>query len=153
MRWWDVSPLQRVERECFPAETWSEETFWSELAGWPATRHYVVAEIAGTLCGYAGLMAVAGEVMVQTLAVDPAHRRRGIGRSLLAHLFAEAERRRAFVVWLEVRSGNDAALALYEDNGFERAGVRRGYYDMGRTDAVVMRRPVRTRNRHGQEVQ
>jgi [ribosomal protein S18]-alanine N-acetyltransferase len=140
MRWWDVSGLMPVERACFPTETWSEETFWSELAGWPESRYYVVAELDGALCGYAGLMAVSGEATVQTVAVEVGRRRRGVGAELLAELLAEAVRREARVLWLEVRDHNEPAIALYERHGFERAGVRRGYYDQGRTDAVLMRR-------------
>lgn len=142
MRWWDVAPALPVERVCFPSETWSEETFWSELAGWPESRHYLVADDGGSLCGYAGLMAVTGEATVQTLAVDVAHRGRGVGGLLLSALLAEAERRGVSAVWLEVRTDNDAAIALYDRYGFERAGVRRGYYDGGRADALLMRRRV-----------
>ena len=33
-----------------------------------------------------------------------------------------------------------AAITLYDSEGFEQVGRRRGYYDHGRVDAVVMRR-------------
>ena len=46
------------------------------------------------------------------------------------------------VVFLEVRVDNPAARALYDSEGFEQIGLRRGYYDGGRVDAVTMRRMI-----------
>ncbi|MGH8867556.1 MAG: ribosomal protein S18-alanine N-acetyltransferase [Actinomycetes bacterium] len=149
LRWWDVPRLLDVERGAFGPDAWSEPGFWSELAWWPESRYYVVAEEPeGELVGYAGLLSAADEATVQTVVVDPDKRGRGVGRRLLDDLLAEAVRRGAGTVWLEVREDNAPALALYDAYGFERAGVRRGYYEGGRVDAVVMRRrPVSGRRR------
>ena len=76
---------------------------------------------------------------MQTLAVAPAAQGQGLGRRLLDALVAEARRRDAGEVLLEVRAENAAALALYTAAGFERIGVRRGYYQPGGTDALVLR--------------
>ncbi|MCZ3387323.1 MAG: hypothetical protein LH630_10260 [Actinomycetia bacterium] len=70
MRWWDVGQVHDVEVRAFPESAWSAETFWSELAGVPATRHYVVAETNGQIVGYSGLMAVGAHADDQTLADD-----------------------------------------------------------------------------------
>jgi ribosomal-protein-alanine N-acetyltransferase len=149
MRWWDVEALLPVDRELFGTAAWSAETFWSELARGP-DRWYVVAEDAhGAVLGYAGLMLGSGsEADVQTLAVAPAAQRRGIGGLLLRALLAEAEDRGATSVLLEVRADNEAAIALYAAHGFERIAVRRGYYQPGGQDAVIMRlRPLRGHGR------
>jgi [ribosomal protein S18]-alanine N-acetyltransferase len=148
MRWWDVEALLPMDRELFGATAWSAETFWSELARGP-DRWYVVAEDAqGALLGYAGLMFGGSEADVQTLAVGPAARRRGIGGLLLRALLDQAGHRGATSVLLEVRSDNDAAIALYARHGFERIAVRRGYYQPGGQDAVIMRlRPLRGQGR------
>ncbi|NHC44007.1 ribosomal protein S18-alanine N-acetyltransferase [Motilibacter aurantiacus] len=140
MRWWDVEPALALERQLFPGDPWSAELFWSELAGWPATRHYLVAVRGDELVGYAGLSAPAGDADVQTLAVAPAAQGTGIGRALLTALLDEAARRRAPAVLLEARVDNERAIGLYESVGFERIAVRRGYYDAGRVDAAVLRR-------------
>ena len=58
------------------------------------------------------------------------------------YLVAEASRRRAIEVLLEVRMDNAAARQLYAKLGFEVIGTRRGYYEQGRVDAVVMRRAI-----------
>lgn len=138
MRWWDIEPAAALEATLFPRDAWSAESFWSELAQYDS-RHYVVAERAGTLVGYAGLAAAVGEADVLTVAVDTAEQGRGVGRRLLRELLAEADRRGCGDVLLEVRGGNEPAVALYERHGFERVGVRRRYYPDGE-DAIVMRR-------------
>lgn len=139
MRWWDVEAAHALETALFPADAWTREMFWSELAGVPATRHYVVAESGAEIVGYAGLAAAGGDADVQTMAVAAAHQGRGIGARLLRDLLTEAVRRRCDRVFLEVRADNAPALALYERFGFERVGRRRGYYERAGADAVVMR--------------
>lgn len=139
LRWWDVPAALALERELF-ADPWTEATFWSELAGVPETRHYVVAETDEGLAGYAGLFATRHQADVQTLAVAPSQQGAGLGGRLLQSLLDEAERRGVTEVLLEVRADNDRALRLYERAGFERIGVRRGYYRPGPVDALVMRR-------------
>jgi ribosomal-protein-alanine N-acetyltransferase len=138
MRWWDVPAALAIERGLFP-DPWSDATFWSELAGVPETRHYVVAESGGELVGYAGLFATRHTADVQTLAVAAHRQGAGLGALLLAALLDEAQRRAAHEVLLEVRDDNQAAVRLYSRFGFERIGVRRGYYQPGRVDAIVMR--------------
>ncbi len=138
MRWWDVPAVHALEVVTFP-DPWSAETFWSELAHVPASRHYVVAGAAGEVVGYAGLVATGHQADVQTLAVAEDRRGAGLGRLLLDDLLAEAARRGAAEVLLEVRAENVAAQALYARAGFERVGVRRGYYRPGGTDALVLR--------------
>jgi ribosomal-protein-alanine N-acetyltransferase len=138
MRWWDVPAALAIERELFP-DPWTEATFWSELAGVPETRHYVVIESDGELIGYAGLFATRHTADVQTLAVAGDRQGEGLGAHLLTALLDEVRRRGASEVLLEVRADNETAARLYARFGFERIGVRRGYYQPGRVDAVVMR--------------
>ena len=82
--------------------------------------------------------AVAGEAEVLTLAIDPAVRRAGAGRALIAAFLAEARQRDAREAFLEVASDNDAALGLYAATGWHAAGRRPGYYGPG-IDALVLR--------------
>jgi ribosomal-protein-alanine N-acetyltransferase len=84
-------------------------------------------------------MTIAETAQIVTVGVLPHARRQGIGRVLIQALVAEARRRQAEEVLLEVRIDNDAAQRLYESEGFSVIGKRRGYYDQGRVDAVVMR--------------
>lgn len=146
LRWWDVESLLPLEQELFDGDPpWTAEQFWSELAHVPDTRWYVVAEDDGTLVGYAGLRAPGpGEpVDVQTIAVAPSHRRRGVGTMLMSALIDEAARRTTGELLLEVRADNGAARGFYERHGFEQIAVRRRYYHDGADGLVLRRRPVR----------
>lgn len=55
---------------------------------------------------------------VYTLAVAPGSRRNGAGRSLMQHLEDELRRRGCRKVNLQVRGGNEAVRAFYEQMGF-----------------------------------
>jgi ribosomal-protein-alanine N-acetyltransferase len=74
--------------------------------------------------------------------VIPNARRRGIATTLLDELVVRAVHGGARELFLEVRVDNEAARRLYEKEGFTVVGRRRGYYDHGRVDAVVMRREL-----------
>ncbi|OPZ87923.1 MAG: ribosomal-protein-alanine N-acetyltransferase [bacterium ADurb.Bin429] len=74
-----------------------------------------------------------------TLAVRPECRRHGLGRRLMDGLLAEARRRGAEEVTLEVRAGNTPAQGLYASMGFLAVARRRGYYPDNSEDALVMR--------------
>ena len=145
MRWWDVESVLPLERDLFGPSAWSAETFWSELAH-PRTRWYVVAALADDPArpiGYAGLLAPDTEADVQTIAVATQAQGRGVGGILIDALIAEAARRSAGSVLLEVRANNEPAIALYTKRGFERIAIRRRYYQPEDVDAWVMRlRPV-----------
>jgi ribosomal-protein-alanine N-acetyltransferase len=141
----DVEQIVPIEAELFAGDPpWSAEEFRSELAGLPETRWYTVAEDeSGELAGYAGLRVVDGTADIQTIAVAPAHQRRGLGTTLLGALIDEARTRRATEMLLDVRADNQPALALYERHGFERIARRRGYFGAGRIDGLVLRRWLR----------
>ena len=82
--------------------------------------------------------AAAGEAEVLTLAVRPAARRAGAGFALMRALGAEAGRRGAQELFLEVSERNAPARALYGACGAVEAGRRRRYYANG-ADALVLR--------------
>ncbi|WP_212911736.1 ribosomal protein S18-alanine N-acetyltransferase [Streptomyces sp. TS71-3] len=142
MRWWDIDPVLELERAVFPDDAWSRGMFWSELAharGRGATRGYLVAETDGRLLGYAGL-AVSGDLAdVQTIAVAREQWGTGLGARLLTDLLRHATAAECAEVMLEVRVDNTRAQRLYLRFGFEPVGFRRGYYQPGNVDALVMR--------------
>jgi ribosomal-protein-alanine N-acetyltransferase len=75
---------------------------------------------------------------VQRIAVRPDWRRRGVGRRLLRALLEEADQRGCREALLEVRADNAAAIAMYEQAGFDVIARRPGYY-RGEADALVLR--------------
>jgi ribosomal-protein-alanine N-acetyltransferase len=142
MRWWDIDPVLELEKDLFPEDAWSRGMFWSELAharGPGATRRYVVATEGGRLVGYAGLAASGDLGDVQTIAVRRDQWGTGLGARLLTELLRAATAFECAEVMLECRVDNVRAQKLYERFGFEPIGFRRGYYQPGNVDALVMR--------------
>ena len=76
------------------------------------------------------------------LAVEPAHRRRGIARRLLTWLEESALTAGTFTVGLELRAGNAVARAFYAALGYLETGEVPGYYQ-GREAAIRLTRDVR----------
>jgi ribosomal-protein-alanine N-acetyltransferase len=138
----DLGRCAELEKMLFAGEDpWSESAFAAEL-DWG--HYYLGAYTAGQLVGYAGL-SLAGapgdmEGSVHTLGVDPAWQRKGVGKLLLRALLDRADREAA-AVFLEVRTDNVAAIALYEAHGFSTIGLRRRYYQPSGADAYTMARP------------
>lgn len=131
----DVQRCTELERTLFAGDDpWSPQTFRQALA---AGHHYLAAREDDSLIGYAGLARVDAEAEVHTLAVDIRHQGRGIGRALLRALLEHA---RGATVFLEVRTDNESAIALYRSEGFAVVGTRRGYYRPSGADAFTMRR-------------
>ncbi|GHH86159.1 ribosomal protein S18-alanine N-acetyltransferase [Streptomyces capitiformicae] len=143
MRWWDIEPVLELEKDLFPEDAWSRGMFWSDLAharGPEATRRYVVAEdpAGGPIVGYGGLTAAGDVADVQTIAVARDHWGTGLGALILTELLRAATAFECVQVMLECRVDNVRAQKLYERFGFEAIGFRRGYYQPGNVDALVM---------------
>lgn len=93
--------------------------------------------------GFALIRTIAGESELLTIAVDPSCRGKGMGRAILFQAIAAASLRGATQMFLEVAADNEPAIALYENTGFARTGLRRAYYrlpDCSRVDALLMAR-------------
>ena len=148
MRWWDIDRVLGLEKDLFPEDAWSRGMFWSELAharGPGATRRYLVAEDAeGRLVGYAGLASSGDLADIQTIAVARDQWGTGLGGLLLTELLKAATAFECAEVMLECRIDNIRAQKLYERFGFEPIGFRRGYYQPGNIDALVMRLTTQT---------
>jgi ribosomal-protein-alanine N-acetyltransferase len=122
---------------------WGWAAYYAELQG--ANRELMLvarpsesAVEAVPILGYIVARETAGELHINNFAVRSGHRRRGIGAALLERVLAEARVRKANAAFLEVRSGNHAAQALYEKSGFRAIARRANYYSDPREDAVVM---------------
>lgn len=128
--------MAAVHWAAFPlGQGWDADGFASQLA-LPGVFGFV-AEPGGLVLA----RALAGEAELLTLAVVPPARRLGLGRSLLQAAMAEAARRGAATIWLEVAEGNLAGRGLYTASGFTVSGRRPRYYRDGQ-DALVMRCPL-----------
>ncbi|MCW2526060.1 MAG: ribosomal-protein-alanine acetyltransferase [Pseudonocardiales bacterium] len=137
-----ISEIMPFEDELFGTESWSPESYRDELAD-KRYRHFVIAhDHAGAVLGWAGLLTIQETAQILTIGVVPSAQRHGVGQLLMNVLMDEARRRSATELLLEVRVGNTAAERMYERNGFVPLRIRRGYYDLGRGDAMEMRREL-----------
>ncbi len=132
----DLDAVLRIEADSF-ATPWTRGLFEDELAR-TDDREWLVVEEGGVLLGFGGLMVAPDGAHVLDLAVAPDARRSGVARDLMLRLAGQAADRGVSRMTLEVRAGNDAALALYASLGFESAGIRPRYYDETGEDAVIM---------------
>jgi ribosomal-protein-alanine N-acetyltransferase len=138
-----VSPMRRrhlpevlaIEAQVYP-RPWSSRLFEDELDR--SGRVYLVARLGATVVGYAGVLMIADDGHVATIAVDPAWQRHGIARSLLIELVRAARSMGANQLTLEVRVTNRGAQELYRSLGFAPGGARKAYYSDNGEDALVM---------------
>ena len=133
----DVPQVMDIEFDAYPFP-WSEQIFRDCLR---VGYHCVVVDGPQGLCGYGVMSTGAGEAHVLNVCVGRALRGRGAGRALMHAMLDHARNAGVELVFLEVRPSNRVAIALYESMGFERIGLRPGYYQAswGREDAFVYR--------------
>ncbi len=137
-----VGCVAALESRIMGSDAWSEALVADEIprrdrTWWAAYASEGKPGEVGTLVGYAGGWVVDGDVQILKVGTDPAWRRRGIARELLAHVAADARNLGAQTVSLEVRAGNEGAQALYKALGFVPVGTRPRYYS-DREDALIM---------------
>ncbi|MGE2832394.1 ribosomal protein S18-alanine N-acetyltransferase [Mycobacterium sp. SMC-4] len=136
----DAARCAELEAQLFDGDDpWPERAFLAELAA--KHNHYVAARVDDKLVGYAGIARLGRirpyEYEIHTIGVDPAYQGKGIGRQLLDRLLEYAD---GATVFLEVRTDNASAIALYESAGFSRVGLRKRYYRVSGADAYTMKR-------------
>lgn len=136
----DLEDIVAIENVIYPFP-WTRGNFVDALragySGW-------VYREAGELVGYGVCMLVLDEVHLLNLSVAERWQRQGRGARLLRFLIDLYAASGCRQMLLEVRPSNAAALRLYQQFGFIRVGVRRGYYPEvgGREDAWVMLREM-----------
>ena len=139
----DLSAIEAIERSSYPTP-WSRSMFAGELA--KPSSICLGAFDGERLIGYLIVSRYVDAWHVMNVAVAVDRRRRGIASDLLGALFERTREdgRRGYT--LEVRVSNAGAISLYERLGFERRGVRRGYYIDNREDALIMWRDPAVRD-------
>ena len=133
----DLEAIVSVERESF-AFPWPLSAFRQELQLPFATLLLAERARDRRIIGFVDYWVRGDELHLLVLAVGRTHRRQGIGRELIHRAEAAAVAGRAQYVLLEVRRGNDEALAFYRSLGYAHVGVKRGYYSDNGEDALVL---------------
>ena len=132
----DIKPMAEMDILCFSAP-WSEVSFEKEIKE-NHLAFYIVAEVDGSMVGYAGLWCIVDEGHITNVAVHPDYRRKGIGEALVSVLLEHTIKSGILSHTLEVRASNEAAISLYTKFGFQPAGLRKNYYEDNGEDAIIM---------------
>jgi [ribosomal protein S18]-alanine N-acetyltransferase len=152
----DLDQVQAIDRLSFSLP-WPASAFRYELKENPNSGLWI-AEVSATdvsaaeasaselpalakhsrVAGMIVVWRILDEAHIATLAVDPAERRRGIAKQLLAVALIDSIERGARLATLEVRAGNLAAQKLYFAFGFSVVGSRPKYYKDNNEDALIM---------------
>lgn len=132
----DVDDIYEIEVMCFP-DPWSKEDMIYELEGNPRA-FYIVAELGEHVVGYAGLWWIGDEGHITNVAVMPGFRNRRIAQGIMEVMIDFTVKEGVSHHTLEVRKSNEPAIRLYEKLGFKVEGVRKGYYQNNKEDALIM---------------
>ncbi|MGN8632439.1 ribosomal protein S18-alanine N-acetyltransferase [Blautia sp. HCP3S3_G3] len=133
----DLDQVMEIEQDLF-AVPWTREGYFTFLTRDDAM--FLVVEEKGRILAYCGLLMVLDEGDVTNVAVRRDRQKEGIGNFLMESLIRLADGMGVTTIHLEVRSGNETAIRLYERNGFARDGIRRNYYTDPVEDALLMTR-------------
>ena len=115
---------------------WSKDSYIQELTN-PIAR-YLVAKIDNKVVGFIGTWIVLEESHITNIAIHPNNRKQGIGSSLLEEFLKYCKNKGCIAFTLEVRTSNKAARTLYEKYNFKQEGIRKGYYEDTKEDAIIM---------------
>jgi len=133
----DLDAVVALEAASF-TNPWSREMLVRELEEPTAARVYVLRLPDAPVAAFCSCWVIGDELHINTIAVDPARRRSGLGRALMEAVLAQVAEEEVTRATLEVRRSNLAAQRLYERLGFAVAGQRRNYYSHPEEDALIL---------------
>jgi ribosomal-protein-alanine N-acetyltransferase len=136
----DLKAILRIETKSFARDAWNRDQFLDYLAQ-PKRTVFLVATINGIVIAYAIGWHTATRAEIDSIAVSPAERDKGVAIMLLRRVLNALRRRGLPAVSLNVRLDNHSAIRLYQKLGFERTRRISGYYEDG-SPALRMRRTL-----------
>ena len=131
----EIPDVLAIERDSF-STPWSEILFMNEIHKPQSLPK--AARCRGKLVGYICANYVLDEGHILNVTVHPEYRRQGVAEALVRHVTALLAERGCRVIFLEVRTSNNAAKAMYERAGFSVIGARKNYYTHPAEDALAM---------------
>lgn len=143
----DVPAVCQLEHQIF-SSPWTEEGFLYKLD----RRHFnisLVGLVGGAVVAYAVSFFVLDEFHLSNLAVQQEFRKKKIGETMLWLSLLVGSELGAQYVYLEVRKSNKSAIALYKKYHFELVGIRKGYYENEKEDALLLSRNLNLENTYG----
>ena len=131
----DAGEIAAMESEIF-GDPWGEVDINSYITS-EFGMCFVATDESGVV-GYILGRKIPPEAEIYRVAVRPDKRQRGIGYRLLSYCMKTEGGHGVETVFLEVRSKNAPAIALYKSYGFTDCGIRKNYYQNPNDDAVIM---------------
>lgn len=131
----DIEALAQIEEKVF-SMPWSKQDFRNLLSH--SYCHYLVALADGKVAGCCGYTESCREATIDNVVVSEEFRNKGVGQRMLEELIAEGETAGIEAFTLEVRVSNSPAIHVYEKFGFRSEGIRPGFYEKPREDALIM---------------
>ena len=137
----DINDVYRIETLSFRTP-WSKLSLLGELQNTHA--HYLVATVEDVVIGYCGMWVLYEESHITNIAIDPAFRGKGHGKTLLYAAMEFAAALDADAMTLEVRETNYTAQQMYHNLDFEQQGFRKHYYqDTGEGAKLLWNKAIR----------
>lgn len=133
----DLDAVATIEARCY-SFPWTRGNFLDALAaGYDCQVLHTPA--TGVLAYFVAMQGV-DELHLLNVSVAPDWQGRGLGSQLLQVVCGLGRQQGLSMLWLEVRSSNQRARALYRARGFAEVGLRKSYYPAAtaREDAIVM---------------
>ncbi|NLM79844.1 MAG: ribosomal protein S18-alanine N-acetyltransferase [Clostridiales bacterium] len=131
-----LDDLAQLESMAF-SRPWSYDALAEELQN-PLAVFFVAEDVeTERSLGYIGMHHILDEGLIANIVVHPGYRRMGIGTRLVNEVIEYAKKHDIRRLTLEVRASNAPAIALYENMGFKKEGVRRGFYDSPKEDGLI----------------
>ena len=139
----DLDAISRLEDASFKDPY--PPYFLSQLAH-DNPETFLVATINDKPVGYAVVESWGDHHHLISSAVNPDHRRKGVGRKLLNELERRLPSDRSLK--LEVRKSNREALELYLKDEFRQTDVSEGYYADGEDAIIMEKRLIKAKSQH-----
>lgn len=139
---YDAEQIHEIETQCF-SDPWSTKSILEDICE-NQQAYYLVAAEGGNgledsqkILGYVGVWKIVDEGHITNVATAMEVRRQHIGSQLIESLISDLASQGIEKITLEVRESNEPAIGLYEKYGFEKIGLRKGYYHNGE-NAIIM---------------
>lgn len=137
----DVLALAELEHATYQAEGYPAALFYQAIAQWPQTQLVATATSIDSVHGY--IMAAPGEqtddLWIMSLLVASEARGQGLGKQLLQALLKSAAQQpnNYRTATLTVAPYNAAAIALYQQQGFQQIALKPNFMGPGE-DRIIL---------------
>lgn len=139
----DLLQVEAIETALF-SDAWSEQGFEDTLNSPYVISLVAIDEAEDTILGYIIMYVSFEEGEISNVAVAKSAQNRGIGSALMQAILEKGLEESVTRFILEVRVSNTPAIALYNKFEFTEIGIRRGFYEKPREDALIMIREKET---------